>query len=72
MVDSILTQILVLVGGGFHKVKSDYKGVFARDRDWISTTPLSTHTTAEVPGGPLEQGLAVTPYILPRNLLDSL
>lgn len=72
MVDSTLTQILVLVGGGFHKVKSNYKRAFARDRDWISTTPLSTHTTAEVPGGPLEQRLAVTPYILPRSLLDSL
>lgn len=72
MADSTLTHILVLVGGGFHKVKSNYKGAFARVRDWISTTLPSTHTTAEVPRGPLEQRLAVTPYILPRSLLDSL
>lgn len=72
MVDSTSTQISVLVGVSFHKVKSSYKGAFARDGDWINTPPLSTHTAAEVPGDPLEWRLAGTPYILLRSLLDGL
>lgn len=46
---------LLLVGGEFHKVYSNYKEAFAKEKRLDqSTSAFHTHTTANVPGGPLE------------------